>query len=64
MCGATGEPATERVWKTGVPIETVAGASNQVVRAYRTRSNPPLTYYMETSPYLSQYLGSPRETLQ
>jgi hypothetical protein len=36
-----GVPSTERVWKTGVPIESVVGLQQESPRPYRVRSNPP-----------------------
>lgn len=47
-----GSPVNERVWKTGVPIESVASVALDVpTRVYRIRSNPPLSYYSDNSPY-------------
>jgi hypothetical protein len=46
-----GSPVTERVWKTGVPIESVASAVVEMpTQIYRIRSNPPLSYYSDNSP--------------
>jgi len=37
-----GSLATERVWKTGVPIESVVDSSDYAPRKYSVRSNPVL----------------------
>jgi hypothetical protein len=41
-----GSQVTERVWETGVPIESVASVALEMpVQVYRIRSNPPLSCY-------------------
>ena len=47
-----GSPVTERVWKTGVPIESVVSVTlDMAAQIYHIRSNPPLSYYSDNSPY-------------
>jgi hypothetical protein len=45
-----GSPVTERAWKTGIPIESVAGIVLEMpMQVYRIRSNPPVSYYSDNS---------------
>ena len=47
-----GSPVTERVWKTGIPIESVTSVTvDMAAQIYRIRSNPPLSYYSDNSTY-------------
>ena len=45
---------TERVWKTGVPIESVVSLSDYVTRRYLIRSNPVQIFGVDTSSHLAE----------
>lgn len=55
-----GSRVTERVWKTGVPVESVARVSNYETHTYIIRSNPVQTYDVDTSSHRIELLKAPR----
>lgn len=60
LAGINGSPVTERVWKTGVPIESTPGITEIRPRKYLVRSNPPLDYDFDGSSRLLKPGGGVR----